>query len=634
MKWPCDSKTGGVLLLLAVTTSLIYAPVIGHDFVRIDDYRYVVENERIQQGLSLDNLWWSLTTVEAALWKPITLLSHMLDCQLFGLNPAGHLFINLLIHVCNVLLVFAVLHFMTGTLWRSAFVAALFGLHPLGVESVAWVAERKNVLSTLFWLLTICAYIWYARKPDWRRYLVVFISCVLGLMTKPMLVTLPFTLLLLDWWPLERTGRTWAELRTRMLNLAIEKLPLLLPVAAVSAITALSVDSVQGLPSLAKIPLVTRLCQGLENYLTYLGMMVWPSNLAVMYPHPGDHVNPGVVMVAMLSLSGMSLWVWARRFKSPYLLTGWFWYLGTLVPVIGVVTSGVQSVADRYTYIPLLGMFLILAWGSEELTRDRRFLRKAVTVCAVSAVVVLALLARRQLDHWQNSYTLFAHTLSVTTDNYFIHNGMGLELMEDGRIEESLVHFQESIRIDPSFSYAQLNYGTALYRLGRFRESFEPFEEAMNNRALSGSARANLALALTALSDFDKAIRILTEGLKLSPRDADIHATLGTVLAKIGRFEEAAHYLRQALQINPGHQRARRNLGVVLARIGKIQEGIDWYREVLRSFPNDATVHNNLGLLLVNKQSLDEAIHHFSQALSINPNLEAARRNLEKLEKR
>jgi len=372
VRLPLRNPKGLAIFLLITVVVLVYAPVKDYPFINYDDTLYVTEVPQVQQGLGWDSVVWSMTAMEAANWHPLTWLSHMLDVQLFGLNPAGHHLTNLLLHLANVLLLFGVLQQMTGAVWRSALVAALFALHPLNVESVAWVAERKNVLSTLFWLLTMAAYMGYVRKPHWGRYLGMMGIFVLGLMAKPMLVTLPCVLLLLDYWPLGRLGKDSKEFWERLPRLAAEKLPLFIPVAAISVVTIAAQSQAGALSSWEGLPLGVRVANAVLTYGVGLKKMLWPVDLAVFYPHPGNSLAVWPVALAALLLVILSLGVWWQGRRSRYLVVGWLWYLGTLFPVSGLIQVGEQAMADRYAYVPLMGLFIILAWGTAELAQTLR----------------------------------------------------------------------------------------------------------------------------------------------------------------------------------------------------------------------------------------------------------------------
>ncbi|HEX8651707.1 MAG TPA: tetratricopeptide repeat protein [Pyrinomonadaceae bacterium] len=500
-----------IALLLLVLTLAAYQSVRKYEFVAYDDDRYVTANTRIQEGLSWKNAAWALTSLEVANWHPLTWLSHMTDCQLYALHPSGHHLTNLLLHLFNVLLLYRVLQLMTRAVWPSAVVAALFAVHPLNVESVAWVAERKNLLSTLFWLLTMWAYVAYVRRKGWHRYLLVLGAFVLGLMSKPMLVTLPCVLLLLDYWPLGRfqgravegradhqslaeTSQPHAQAerrltglsRRRALRLLLEKAPLFLLSAASSVITV-KAQRMDGAFDAKVLPLGVRLSNALVSYLSYIYKMVWPTRLAVLYPHPGDKLPLWHALIASIVLISLTLLVIRARKKYPYLLTGWLWYLGTLVPVIGIVQVGGQSMADRYAYVPLIGLFIIIAWGTADLTRSLRF--RIYWLAAASALVLIALMMTtwRQLSHWQNSVTLFEQAIKMTDDNAIAHNNLGAVLVRNGRLDEGLAHLNEAVRIYPNYGTAYDNIAVTLYQQGNIMmrdESRWPEAIALYRRAL------------------------------------------------------------------------------------------------------------------------------------------------------
>lgn len=476
-----------IVFLLMGLTLFAYEPVRKYEFVDYDDDRYITANPRIQQGLSWNNMAWAFQSTEVANWHPLTWLSHMADCELYGLNPSGHHLTNLLFHLVNVLLLFLVLQEMTGAVWRSALVAALFALHPLNVESVAWIAERKNVLSTLFWLLTMWAYAFYARQPGWKRYLLVAVLFVLGLMSKPMLVTLPCVLLLLDYWPLGRFVRRTGEdrfdhqspdetdqlprqvdlrsrdLRHTLFRLVLEKAPLLLLAAASSAIT-IKAQQIDGALNAKMVPLGARLANAVVSYTSYIYKMIYPVRLAVLYPHPGESLSASQLIMAALVLASITvLVVWGNK-KFPYLTVGWLWYLGTLVPVIGLVQVGSQAMADRYAYVPLIGLFIIIAWGIADLTRFLPLRNYGLAIFCGAILITLTVATRRQLSYWQNSLTLFARALDVTDNNDIAHNNLGAILVRKGRLDEGLEHLYTAVRLNPAYGTAYINIAVTLYQ--------------------------------------------------------------------------------------------------------------------------------------------------------------------------
>jgi Flp pilus assembly protein TadD len=581
-------------LLLIASTLLVYAPIKDYPFINYDDNLYVTSNPWVQQGLTWERARWAMTTLEAAFWHPLTWLSHMLDVQLFGLNPSGHHLTNLLLHLANVLLLFGVLQRMTGELWRSALVAALFALHPLNVESVAWVAERKNVLSTLFWLLTIWAYLSYVRKPGWQRYLGVMGAFVLGLMAKPMLVTLPCVLLLLDYWPLGRLGKGWREFQKRLPRLVVEKLPLFIPVAAASVVAIKAQSQAGALSSWEWLPLGIRVGNAVLSYGLYLKKMVWPIDLVVIYPHPGSSLGAGPVALAALLLVILSLGVWwqGRRFR--YLVVGWLWYLGTMVPVSGLIQVGAHSMADRFAYVPFIGLFIIVIWGANDMMRSMGCRGEWFIVAALCMLMSLAVLSRVQLSYWRNTTALFEHALLVNPNNAVAHDVLGLESMGKMKFTQAQQQFMEAIKISPKYAIGYNHLGLALLEQERFDEAVEQF----------------------------------TQALKLKPDSVDALNNLGLVWLKQGRFREAAPLFSQAMDVDPNYATAYGNMGLVLAAQERYEEANDWYHQALELAPDSYDHLNNLGLALMATDRLDQAIAQFSRAQKINPNNVEAQANM------
>jgi len=620
-----------VCLFLAVTTLAVFWPVRNHEFVNYDDDLYVTQNRRVQSGLTLESMVWAFTTTDTRNWHPLTWLSHMLDCEIYGLNAGGHHVTSVLLHLANSLLLFLVFHRMTGALWRSAFLSALFALHPIHVESVAWVAERKDVLSTLFWILTLGAYVRYVERPGPMRYLLVPLAFALGLMAKPMLVTLPFVLLLMDYWPLGRLRNEPSRggggtskghqasarggYRVRIFLLIWEKAPLFALAAVSAAVTLFAQKS--GGAMLWVVPLKMRVANALVSYVSYMGKMMWPDGLAVLYPHPGM-VPMGQAVGAALLLALISLFTLSVARRYPYLAVGWLWYLGTLVPVVGLAQVGVQSMADRYTYVPLIGIFVIVCWAMADLATKWH---RARTVLAVLAgVVVLSLMARTwfQVRYWQSNITLFEHAVQVTKNNYIAHNNLGNALVGKGELEAAIEHYSKALRLSPRYGKARNNLGLAMLRQGRVKEAIAAFTQALQTEPSYGEARDNLrnalqligkpddeaeahnvaAITLAADGKLDEAMTHLSEALRLRPDFAEAHYNMGSALATQGRLEEAVVHFSKALEIKPGYAEAHNNLGIALARQGKLDEAIDRFSEALRLKPNYAEAHRNLRQVL------------------------------------
>jgi Flp pilus assembly protein TadD len=615
-------------ILLIVTTLIVYLPVKDHQFVDLDDDLYVTHNPQIQKGLTWANLAWALTAVEAGFWHPLTWWSHMLDYELFGLDPGGHHLMSLLIHLLNVLLLFGLLQRWTGALWRSFFVAALFALHPLNVESVAWVAERKNVLSTLFWLLTMGAYVHYVKAPHWKRYLALVSLFVLGLMAKPMLVTLPCVLLLLDYWPLGRLDLSWKEFRQKGSELVLEKVPLL-ALAVASGILAIYAQRQLGaLPSLQQLPLDARLSNALNSFVIYLGKMVWPADLAVFYPHPEAALPLGQVVLAILVLSTLSLLVLWGAASSPYLLVGWLWYLGTLLPVSGLIQVGRHSMADRYMYVPLIGLFILLVWSFTQWMNDSPIRKSFVIGAGVLLLMGLSTNARLQVGHWQNSIALFEHAIRSTQDNDLVHNNLGTTFLEAGEIDKGIEQLSIALEIKPKSPEVLYNLGLALKQKGQLDGAARYFLEALDLKPDLADAHNNLGIIHLARGDVEKAIQQFAQALEIDPQLFEAHNNLGTLLLGQGQIEVAIRHFSQSLLLHPDQARAHNNLGAALDLQGRSEEAIAHYHRALELAPSSYLIHNNLGRMYMEKGDIEKAITSFRQALKLNPNNGEAQQQL------
>jgi len=614
----------GVLLILA--TLIVYLPVKDHQFVHLDDDLY--HNPHTQEGLTWANIAWALTALEAGFWHPLTWWSHMLDYELFGLSPGGHHLMSLLLHTLNVLLLFGLLHRWTGALWRSFLVAALFALHPLNVESVAWVAERKNVLSTLFWFLTLGAYVHYVRKPHWRRYLWVVVLFVLGLMAKPMLVTLPCVLLLLDYWPLGRLGPSWSEFRQKVSKLLLEKAPLF-ALSVTSGILAIHAENKLGaLPSLQQIPLDARLGNALTSFVAYLGKMVWPTDLAVFYPHPEVSLPVGQVILAILVIGTLTLLVLRGAASYPYLLVGWLWYLGTLLPVSGLIQVGHHSMADRYMYVPLIGVFILMVWGCTQWVEGSQVKKGWGIGACVFLLLGLSINTRLQLAHWQNSVSLFEHAIQSTADNYLAHNNLGTVFLEAGEIDKGMEQLAIALEIKPESPEVLYNLGFALKQKGHLDGAARYFSEALAlNRDLAG-AHNNLGLIRMAQGDGEKAIQHFSKALEMDPQLFEALNNLGTLLLGNGQPEKAISYFTRSLLLKPNQARAHNNLGAALDLQGHSEEAMTHYHRALELAPYSYLTHNNLGKMFMEKGDLEKAARHFSKVIEIEPRFGDAHFNL------
>ncbi len=628
-------------LLLALITLACYAPVLRCDFVNYDDPDYFSANPHVQAGLTSPGVKWAFTTDQLASRYPLTWLSFMLDAQLFGRGPVGPHLTNLLLHVANTVLLFLLLHWLTGARWRSVLVAALFALHPLRVESVAWISERKGVLSTLFWLLSLWAYakslkavappVRGAETPvselvpaavarparPWYWLSVLCFAC--GLLSKPIVVTLPFVLLLLDYWPLERFRvETLRPQPLILLRLVGEKIPFFVLSAASCAITYLVHENAGAVVTLASLPLGVRLENTLVSYVRYLGKMVWPMNLALPYPRPAHWAWSEVVlagiMVAVLSV--VALRTVRRR---PYVLVGWLWFLGTLVPVIGLVQWGDQAIADRFSYVPSIGLFIMAVWTAAEILAQWRV---SPLWRGAAAALLLALCEARtqgQLGYWKSSITLFSHALKVTDRNYVACLQLGSALQSEGKPDEALPLFAEAINIAPRFAEGQYNLGRVLLEKGRLDEAVSHLNSALTLNPELASAYTELGLAMMKQGKFEEAAANLVTAVKRKPDDPDAHYNLATLWLVESKLDAAIVEFTEAVRLKPDFVQAQGNLGVALMRAGRAREGVGHLVEAVRLSPRDAEARFNLGLAFLEQWDAEAAVRQFSVALRLKP---------------
>jgi Flp pilus assembly protein TadD len=528
------------IALLLLLSAAVYAQVYNHEFIELDDGAYVTENDRIQEGLTAGNLLWVSTAVHGSNWHPLTTLSHMLDCELFGLDPRGPHLVNLLFHLANTALLYLVLIRSTDSRWPAAFVAALFALHPLHVESVAWISERKDLLSAFFWFLTIYCYGRYAEELRLPWYALTLLMLAFGLLSKPMVVTLPFVLLLWDVWPLRRT----ATVR----RLLLEKLPMLLLAASAGAVTFVVQRADGAMAALERVPPASRLANAVNSYVQYIGDMLWPSGLAVVYPYPSQFDAWATAAAALILLAASALAVAALQHR-PYLFSGWFWYLGTLVPVIGLVHVGSQSRADRYTYLPLVGIFIMAAWAGSELAARRRRIRALLAPLAALVLTALAACTWVQVGYWRDSEVLFSHSIAVTKDNYQLHAALGTALAKRGEPERAIEHFEAVLRGRPQEVEPHYNLGLALIQSGRLHEGIGHLENALRLDPGHAASHDNLGFAYGRLGLFDRARDHYRQLVRLQPLDPMAARNLAIALFRIGDFEAAVLETRRGLQL-------------------------------------------------------------------------------------
>jgi tetratricopeptide (TPR) repeat protein len=572
-----------VCLLIVVATLLLYNPVNGHPFVNYDDTGYVTDNLHVRQGLSWDGIVWAFTTTEQANWHPLTWISHEIDYSLFHLNPAGHHFVNLLIHALNAALLFLLLMWGTKRLGASLFVTLVFALHPINVESVAWIAERKNVLSTLFFLLALAAYGWYAIKPGIKRYLAVVSLFAMSLMAKPMMVTFPFLLLLIDWWPLDRLKEN------NIGKLVLEKTPLLALSIASSAITMIAQQAGGATRSTLQFSLGVRLENAIVAYATYLWKTMWPTRLAPMYPYPANGVLAWQILLSLAVLAGISATVFVFREKR-YLLVGWLWFLGTLVPVIGLVQVGDQAMADRYAYVPLIGIFVMIAFSLADLAcaRNLGIAPRAVVIAGIALALCFA--TYRQLGYWSNNLYLWSHTLAITQNNFIAENNMGGALLLAGHAYEAHEHFLRASQINPHDPMSRSNLGAYAQEHGDLRQAVDEYETTIHETsdpALLASTYANLGGAYRDLGDDAKALDSYNHALQLNPNQFNAYLGLGRLLEKEGKLDDAIANYSRSLAITPSESGYLR-LGHALEQAGRRSEALAAYQETMKIDPASA----------------------------------------------
>ena len=665
-------------VLLALLTIAIYWPATQCGFVNYDDDMYVTDNAHVISGVTWESLKWACLNPVSANWHPLTILSHMLDCQIFGLQPAGHHLTNVLFHALNAALVFVLLQNMTGARWRSLFVAALFAVHPLRVESVAWVSERKDVLSGLFGLLSLISYARYVQGrtqnaecrmqkpaiPGTQRasrvtfhgsgfvshastfYLLSLFFLALGLMSKPMLVTWPFVMLLLDYWPLRRmqneeaTGTqqapriafhvsrfTFHVPRPALLPLLFEKIPFFALAALASVMTFVVQQHGGAMKGAEKLPLGERSGNALISCCRYLGKLFWPSDLVIFYWHPGQWPIGKVLLAGGLIL-GLSVLLWVQRRRFPVLLVGWLWFVGTLVPVIGLVQVGQQAMADRYTYIPSLGVLIFAIWGAYEIARRWQHQVMALSVAGGAAIVLSAALTRQQIGHWTDSEALFRHALEVTENNYVAHKFLGDALDKRGQIDGAISQYQQSLRLKPDDALVCNNLGVALDKKGQTEDAIRQYREVIRLEPDRPFPHYNLGNALLKKGQMDKAITQYQEAIRLKPDYADAHNNLGNALNNKGQLDAAIEQYQQAIRLDSDYAIAHNNLGAALGKKGQSDAAIRQYQEAIRLNPQDALAHNNLGVALDKMGRTDEAISQFQEAARLKPDYTDAKDNL------
>ncbi len=643
-----------VCCLLALAVAAVFAQTVRHEFINFDDNVYVYDNPPIADGVTAGAIAWSFTSFHASNWHPLTWLSHALDCQLYGPHqPGWHHLTNVVLHAAVAIALFLVLWQMTGNLWPSAFVAAVFAVHPLRVESVAWVAERKDLLSGLFFMLTLGAYLRYVRHPfSWGRYLSVIAVFALGLMAKPMLVTLPFVLLLLDYWPLGRISlRGGADIlvcqgdggdsgrqeclphRPALRRLIVEKIPLLVLAAASCVVTSLAQHS--AIIPIDFVPISSRIVNALFSYVAYIGQFFYPSGLALLYPYPSAGIPLWKVVGAVAVLVGISAAAVLARRRLPYLFVGWFWYVGMLVPVIGLMQVGLQAMADRYTYLPQIGLCIAVAWGAANVAVGWPYRRWVYGVASLLLVAGLMAGAWRQTSYWNNSETLWTRTLACTSGNVFAHNNLGAALAKRDEVMAAIAHFEQAAALSPTFALSYANLGAALDASGRpeaaaiayrkaellpYIDAIEQYRQALAINPKSWFAHANLGNALAGCGQLEDAAAEYLKAVEIRPDFAVAHNNFANILLTQGRNDEAIAEYRKAIALDSKYADACNNLGAVLAGRGELDAAVALFRRAVQITPTSATAHGNLGMALSKQGKIEEAMDQWRERVRLQPN--------------
>ncbi len=554
-------------IILAVLTFTVFSRALLCGWVNYDDPDYVYENQHVQTGLTLQNIKWAFTSTHAANWHPLTWLSHMLDVSLYGLHPHGHHLTSVLLHSINAAFLLLILHAMSGNLWRSALVAAVFALHPLRVESVAWISERKDVLSAMFFMLTLAAYIRHTRRPG--RWSLAMPLCLftLGLSAKPMLVTLPLVLLILDIWPMSRAGN--ATVRPKLI---LEKTPFLLAAAAAAMVTLFAQHQGEAIRALSEVSLFHRIANAAVSYVAYIRLSLFPSCLALPYPHPGERISLPLATAAIAALLGITAAVFRARKRAPFLLAGWLWYLIMLAPVIGIIQVGGQAMADRYTYLPQIGLLLMVAWSLPEPQYQQT--RRALALFCIILLSILATLTRRQTKFWDNSFSLHNRAIACTSHNSVAFHNLAEALDRNGQSLEALAYYEKAAEITPYDPNLQYNWGNALLKLDQPKAALHHYMLALDRHGPRNldALYSNIGKAFEAQNDFNNAEAAFRKALSLAPDNSTTLFNLGTVLAGLGRLEEAILNLREAVRLDPADPEARMNLAILLSKTGRQDE--------------------------------------------------------------
>jgi Tfp pilus assembly protein PilF len=619
-----------IVLLIIVSILFVYAQVGSHEFINFDDQLYVTDNPIVKAGVTWNGIKWAFSFSDRTYWHPLTWLSHMVDCELFGLNPGKHHLVNVFLHIINSILLFLVFMMMTGTLWRSAFVAFLFALHPINVDSVAWIAERKNLLSTLFCMLTIMAYIYYSRRPSFYKYILILFVFTLGLLSKPMLISIPFVLILLDFWPLKRinfdslltreqisigisNGRR--AQRTQALKLIIEKIPLLILSLVIIGTSIISFQHHSDVISSNLISTKLRVANAMVSYVNYMGKLIWPRNLTIYYPYPAslpmwEVIGASVFICTVTILAGL----YAK--KLPYLIVGWLWYLGTLVPVSGLIQVGLwPAMAERWVYIPAIGLFMLVAWLIPDLVSEFRFKKLVLSTLAVMVICILMILTWRQTGYWKNDFILFSHALQVNERNSIAYSNLGDYYLNINRPGEAIEYYDKSIKINPYDPLVQNNFAIALLKEGRYEESIKYFKKAILSYPRDPQLYSGLGIASAHQNRNTEAIEYFSKSLDIDPGNAEVHFELAYILSEERRFDEAIINFKKVLSINSSHVGSLFGLSAAYSQKKDYNASMTLLKKLLDIQPDNPNVYYNIACIYAKQNKADESVSWLNKAV-------------------
>ena len=613
-----------IFFIISVTFSL-YFQVHQFEFVGFDDNEYVYENPHVTSGINFENIRWALTAFHSNNWHPLTWISHMVDCRIFGLNPGWHHLVNLFFHISNSVLLFIIFRRMSGRLWQSAFVAAVFAVHPLHVESVAWVSERKDVLSTFFGLLTILSYAWYVGKQNFKRYSLVISFFILGLLSKPMLVTLPFVLLLLDYWPLRRfhfqkeaEGSRQNFFNIKHINI-IEKIPLFVIAAASSIMTFFAQKAGAVMVSLAFIPIETRVANAITSYVSYIVRLFVPLNLSCIYPHPLV-ISWEKLLLSVTLLMIISAFAIKNIKKAPYFIVGWLWFLGTLVPVIGLVQVGMQSMADRYMYIPSIGLLLIISWGASEIIQKKKAAKKVSETVAIIGIILMVIISWKQIAYWENSEKLFKRALQVTDNNYIAHHKLGAYFSTQGREENAIKNYLKSIQIDPGFHDSYFNLGLLYYHQGEMEKAVSNLLKAAAIKPDYADTYSILGAAFFQKKDYEKAEENYLKEVKIAPDRIDANFNVGAVYLCLDKIDEAIAFFKKTIDLRPDFVNGYHYLGLSFDKKGQGEKALEYYQIALGIKPDSMKIRFLVAKKMMEQKKFAKAADQYSSILRLNPN--------------